>query len=97
MVDRLGGFRRKTSKKLLKDRRSHGKVSSTNFFADFAVGSRVVLKMDSAVSRGVFHPKFYGHTAVVKGRRGSCYEVQILDGSVVKSFIVHPVHLRGVK
>ncbi len=97
MVDRKGGFRRKTSSKLSKGHRSKGKISSTDFFADFSLGSSVVLKAEPAFQKGMFHPKFYGSTAVVVGKVGNCYKVSFKDGSVVKSFLVHPVHLRGVQ
>ena len=96
MVQKLGGFRRKTRYKLSKPRRARGKISLTNYFQSFAEGDRVVLAADSAVQKGMYYPRFHGRVAVVKKKVGRCYQLALKDGKLEKSLIVHPVHLKKV-
>lgn len=42
-------------------------------------------------------PRFHGRTGTVVGKRGDAYIVQITDGGKVKTFFIHPVHLRPQK
>lgn len=97
MVQRIGGFRRKTRFKLKKEQRNKGKLSLTNYFREFKEGDRVKLMADPTVQKGMFHPRFYGKRGLVKGKRGNSYIVQITDGGKDKSLIVHPVHLKVTK
>lgn len=97
MSKRIGGFRRKTRDKLKKSPRTKGKISIRNYLQQFKVGDHVNLNAEPAVQTGMYHPRFHGRTAIVIGKQGKCYKVQIEDGSLQKTLIVHPVHLRGVK
>ena len=97
MVQRIGGSRRKTRHKLLKPKRSKGKISVKNFFQTFNEGEKVVLKAESAVQKGMYFPRFHGKTGTIKKKAGSCYKVSIKDGNKIKELIVHPVHLKKVK
>jgi large subunit ribosomal protein L21e len=95
MVDRVGGFRRKTRHTLKKKRRCRGKMSLTKFFQIFEEGQKVVLKAEPAYQKGMYYPRFHGKIGVIGSKKGRCYEVKIKDGSVNKNLIVHPVHLKG--
>lgn len=94
MVKRIGGIRRKTRYKFRKEKRSKGKISITRYFQSFNVGDRVYLGVESAVQKGMYHPRFMGKSGVIKGKRGRCYEVAINDLGKEKILIAHPVHLR---
>jgi len=94
MVKRIGGIRRKTRYKLRKEKRGKGKISITNYFQSFKIGDRVHLGVESAVQKGMYHPRFMGKSGVIKGSRGKCYEVSINDFGKEKKLIVHPVHLK---
>lgn len=94
MVKRIGGIRRNTRYKFKKERRSRGKISITRFFQSFNAGDRVYLSVESAVQKGMYHPRFMGKSGVIKGKRGRCYEVTINDIGKEKTLVVHPVHLR---
>ena len=94
MAKRIGGLRRKTRYKLKKEKRSSGKISITNYFQSFNTGDRVYLGVESAVQKGMYHPRFMGKSGVIKGKRGRCYEVTINDLGKDKTLVVHPVHLR---
>ena len=94
MVKRIGGIRRKTRYKLRKQKRNRGKISMTMYFQSFTSGDKVYLGVESAVQKGMYHPRFMGKSGIVKGKRGRCYEVSIKDFGKEKTLIVHPVHLR---
>jgi ribosomal protein L21E len=94
MVQRIGGFRRKTRQKLSKRRNERGKFSLTRFFQNFKEGDQVVLKAEPAYQKGMYYPRFHGKVGIIGDMKGRCYEVKIKDGNVQKNLVVHPVHLR---
>ena len=94
MVTRKGGMRRKTRYKLRKEKRNRGKISLSNYFQSFNAGDKVYLYVESAIQKGMYHPRFMGKSGIINGKRGNCYKVSIIDGSKEKTLIVHPVHLR---
>ena len=94
MVKRIGGLRRKTRYKFRKEKRSKGKISITRYFQSFDTGNRVYLSLESAVQKGMYHPRFMGKSGIITGKRGKCYEVAINDLGKAKTLIVHPVHLK---
>ncbi len=93
MVKRIGTFGSKTRHKLQKSRREKGKIPLSRYFQQFAVGDRVTLKVEPAVQRGMYFPRFHGKVGTVHQKRGACYEVKIKDFNKQKTVIVHPVHL----
>ncbi len=96
MAQRIGGFRRKTRHKLTKSVREKGKVSLSRYFQSFKVGEKITLVGESSIHEGMFHPRFHGKSGMVSGKRGKCYEIEIKDGSLSKTLVVHPVHLRKI-
>ena len=94
MVKRIGGFRRKTRHKLKKTVRTKGKLRLTRYFQDLKEGDKVLLQADSAVQKGMYHPRYHGKAGVVQEKRGACYRVIIKDFNKQKLLTVHPVHLR---
>jgi len=96
-MKRVGGFRRKTRHKLKKNKRERGKISITRYLQEFKPGDKVCLKAEPAVQKAMYFPRFHGRTGIVKGKRGSCYEIKIKDGNKIKTIITHPVHLKRIK
>ncbi len=94
MVDRSGGFRRKTRSKLRKNIRDRGKISLRRYLQVFKKGERVLLKAEPAVQKGMYFPRYHGKSGLIKNKIGECYEVLIKDGGKEKTLIVHPVHLK---
>ena len=94
MVQRKGGLRRKARYKFRKEKRSIGKISLTRYLQSFNAGDRVFLSLESAVQKGMYHPRFMGKSGIIGSKRGSCYEVIINDLGKEKKLIVHPVHLK---
>lgn len=94
MVQRVGGFRRKTRSKLKKNIREKGKISFSKYFQKFKKEERVRLNAEPAYQRGMYYPRFHNKMGTIKGMKGKCYEVMIKDGNKEKLLIVHPVHLK---
>ncbi len=94
MVKRIGGIRRKTRYKFRKEKRSRGKISITRYLQSFNIGDKVYRTVESAVQKGMYHPRFMGRNGIIKGKRGRCYEVTINDLGKEKTLIVHPIHLK---
>lgn len=96
MVDKKGGFRRKTRNKLKKSSSSKGKISITNHLQEFNVNDKVCLRMDSSYHKGVYHPMFHGLIGIVKEKKGNSYRVIINHKGIEKNLFVHPVHLKKI-
>lgn len=96
-MNRKGSYRRKTRKLMSKHYRTKGKISITNYFAEYKDGEKVVLKAEPAVQKGIYHLRFHSKVGLIKGKQGKCYNVEIKDGNKPKTLIVHPVHLARLK
>ena len=96
MVKRIGSIKRKSRHKLSKKTRKKGKISTSTYFQTLKIGSRVVLKAESAIQKGMYAPRFYGKMGIVKSKKGSCYEILIKDQNKQKTLTVHPVHLKKI-
>lgn len=96
MVQRIGGFRRKTRHKLQKARRQKGKISITKYFQEFSKGDKVLLKAEPSIHTGMYNPKYHSKVGIIKSKKGSCYNISIKDKSKEKIVVVHPVHLKKV-
>ena len=94
MPERTGGSRRKTRQKFSKTLRQKGKMSLRKFFQEFSEGDKVTLSIEPAYQRGMYHRRFHGKIGVVSGKQGECYKVDVKEESMLKTFIVHPVHLK---
>jgi large subunit ribosomal protein L21e len=94
MAQRVGGKRRKTRHLTKKPVERRGKISIRKVLQELKVGDRVVLKMESAVQKGLYFRRFHGKSGVVSGKRGDAYLVKITDGGKDKVLVVGAVHLR---
>jgi len=97
MVKRIGTLRNRTRQKFTKDSNCKGKISMTDYFQEFKDGDKVVLKTESAVQKGMYHPRFYGKVGTIIGKEGRCYRINIVDIHKSKTLIVHPVHLKRLQ
>ncbi len=91
---RIGGSRRKTRRLMKKDVRSRGKISLQRYFQPYKEGDIVCLVGEPAVQKGMFHSRYWGARGVVQAKRGQCYEIAVMDRTLKKLFIIHPIHLR---
>lgn len=94
MVQRIGTLRRKTRSKFKKEHRNKGKLNISSYFQKFKVGDRVALKVEPAVQKGMYVPRYHGITGKIAGMQGKCCKVEISDKGKKKELLVHPVHLK---
>lgn len=96
MGKRVGGNRRKTRHKLKQSIRKKGKLRISDYLRQFKKGEKVNLVINPRVHKGTFHPRFMGKTGTIIGKRGSCYEIRLIDKGKEKTVIAHPIHLKKV-
>jgi len=94
MTKRTGSFRRKTRAKLTKEIREKGKISVQQYFQQFKLQDKVLLKANPSRQHGMYFPRFHGKVGIISGKQGACYKVKIKDYTKEKILIVHPIHLR---
>lgn len=73
--------------------REKGKLKLSSYFKKFDDGDHVSLVSDFGVRR-TFPERLQGYSGKVAGSRGKFKLVEIKDGNKMKTFIIHPVHLR---
>ena len=87
------GFRTRTRSLLRKKPREKGKLKTTKILKKYNSGDKVVIKIDSAISKGMPHKRYHGNIGVVEGKRGRSYKILINLGKAKKEIIVRPEHL----
>ena len=87
------GYRTGTRRLLTKEPREHGKIRLSKLLQQYSPGSRVVVKIDSSVHKGMPHKRFHGKIGTVITKRGRSYVVSVSQGDAVKEIIVRPEHL----
>ena len=75
--------------------REKGKLKFSGYFKKISDGSSVAVVRDVGV-RCSFPKRLKGMTGKVSGSRGKFKLVEIKDGGKLKTFIIHPVHLRVI-
>jgi len=91
------GKRSGTRKKLRKDIKNRGKLSTKKITQDFSIGTKVSIDIDSSIMKGQPHPRFYGKTGTISEKQGKAYVVNIENGGKTKKVISRPEHLKKVK
>jgi large subunit ribosomal protein L21e len=96
MVKRSKGTRSKSRYIMRKKPRNRGVISITKTLQQFDIGASVSIDIDSAVHKGMPHPRFQGYTGKIEGTQGDAYLVGITVGKKHKTLIVLPEHLGRV-
>lgn len=73
--------------------REKGKLKLSSYFKNINDGVRVAI-VDERGVRMSFPGRLRGMSGKVKASRGRFKEVEIKDGNKLKTFIIHPVHLK---
>ena len=73
--------------------REKGKIRFSGYFKKIKDGAKVAIVTDVGV-RAAFPNRIKGMSGNVIGSRGKFKLVQIKDGGKMKTFIIHPVHLK---
>ena len=93
MVKSSKGFKSRSRGTLTKKVRERGMPPVTRFLQIFAVGDKVIVRLEAADPHGMPHPRYQGKVATVIGRSGRAYRLQFLDGGKSKQLVAHAVHL----
>jgi large subunit ribosomal protein L21e len=82
---------------LTKKPRERGKPRLGKLLIEYALGSRVIIKMDSSFQKSLPHKRFHGKIGTVLEKRGRGYVISITNGDAVKKIIVRSEHLEPYK
>jgi len=88
------GYRKGTRYLLQKGIREKGKLNLSSLLYEYKVGNKVIIKIDSAIHKGMPHHRFHGSIGTVLVKRGRCYVVEVSQMNLIKKIIVRPEHLR---
>jgi large subunit ribosomal protein L21e len=91
------GYRSGTRRLLKKEPRERGKIKLSKLLQEYQLGSRVVVKIDPSVQKGMPHRRYHGRIGTVTEKRGRSYVVTVSQGDAVKEIIVRPEHLEPFK
>jgi large subunit ribosomal protein L21e len=96
-VKKSKGYRRGTRRLLKKAPRERGKPKLGKLLYAYALGSQVIIKIDSSVQKGMPHRRFHGKIGTIMDKRGRGYVVNVAQGDAVKEIIVRSEHLEPYK
>lgn len=97
MAVRSKGLRSKSRQILRKSPRDRGVPPITHVMKELPEGSRVAVKINPSIHKGMPHIRFQGQTGVVTGKRGNSFVVAIRHGNKPKTLVVRPEHLKTVQ
>jgi len=92
-VRKSKGYRARTRSLLRKKPRERGKLRLSKLLYNYEAGSKVVIKIEPSVQKGMPHRRYHGKVGTVIGKRGRSYIVSVTQGDAVKEIIVRPEHL----
>jgi len=75
--------------------REKGKIKLSSYFKKLKDGERVAIVKNPIISSN-FPARLVGKIGIVKSSRGRYKEVEIKDGEKIKTFIIHPIHLKKI-
>ncbi len=87
------GYYTGTRSLLRKPTRQKGKPNIGKILQEYALGSQVIIKMNSSVQKSMPHKRFHGKIGTIKEKRGRGYVVSVPQGNMVKDIIVRSEHL----
>ena len=79
MVKSSKGFRSRSRGTFTKDVRERGLPPVTRFLREFAVGEKVVVRIEASDPHGQPHPRYQGRTCTVVAKSGRAYRIAFLD------------------
>ena len=79
--------------RLKKRVREKGKLRLSRYFKKFGDGDKIGIVVDAGIQAS-FPKRLRGMSGRVVGSRGRFKVVEIKDGGKLKTFIIHPAHLR---
>lgn len=76
--------------------REKGKLRLSEYFKQINKGDRVAVVREASINSN-FPSRIIGLTGKITGEKGRYKIVEIMDGKMKKSFIIHPIHLKLIK
>ena len=73
--------------------RTRGKVQLSRYFQNLENGQKVVVLREESFP-AAFPRRMMGKTGTIVGSRGACKMLELMDGNSLKTFIIHPIHLK---
>lgn len=95
MVNKPAKGKRSKTRHLFK--REKKRLTIATQLAEFAIGDKVHIKIDSSVHSGLPHKRFQGRTGTVVGKMGKGFLVEVYLGNQLNEINVTASHLRTVK
>ncbi len=83
--------------KMTKSIKERGFPKVNDLVKGFEIGDYVAININPSEHRGMPFHNFQGKTAVVKGKQGESYLLDLKVGTVRKTIIALPVHLRKIE
>ena len=93
MVKSSKGFRSRSRGTFTKQVRERGLPPVSRFLREFAVGERVIVRIEASDPHGQPHPRYQGRTCTVVAKSGRAYRIEFLDGGKRKELVANPIHL----
>jgi len=93
MVKSSKGFRSRSRGTFTKEVRERGLPPVSRFLREFAVGDRVIVRIEASDPHGQPHPRYQGRTCTVVAKSGRAYRIAFLDGGKRKELVATPIHL----
>jgi len=93
-MPRSKGPRRKSRSILTKRVRERGKLGLSRLLADYEVGEKVIINIDSGIHKGMPHKRYQGKVGTIVEKRGRAYVVEIPQRKTSKLIVSTPEHLR---
>ena len=78
---------------MTKNPRERGVRPLGRLLHEYEEGEKVVVKIDSAVHKGMPHPRYQGRVGVVFEKRGRAYVIRMPEGGKVRDLIILPEHI----
>jgi large subunit ribosomal protein L21e len=91
------GYCSGTRRLFKKEPRERGKLKLSKLLYEYQPGSRVVVKIDSSIHKGMPHRRYHGRIGTIINKRGRSYVVSVSQGDAVKEIIARPEHLEPCK
>jgi large subunit ribosomal protein L21e len=96
-VKKSKGYRRGTRGLLKKEPREKGKVRLSKLLYEYQPGTRVAIKIDPSVQKGMPHKRYHGRVGTIIAKRGRSYIISVTLGNAVREIIARPEHLEPWK
>ncbi|MEE8354317.1 MAG: 50S ribosomal protein L21e [Candidatus Bathyarchaeia archaeon] len=88
------GPQRKSRSVLTKKVREKGKIGISRLLAQYELGDKVVINIDSGIQKGRPHKRFQGKVATVVEKRGNAFVLDIPQRKTSKLVIARREHIQ---